>query len=135
MARCTVKIQCTITLPMATIVHKLIHDAQFRVVYGIGFISILPTKSNSLFLLLALANTANLSAYFEAKIVPWNVSVITKSDFLKIFRHGNNNSFPKHLRQPCKERRAFGVDVHHIVFSKCTIKCRKCGRADCGESP
>ena len=47
---------------------------------------------------------------------------------------GNNNSFPKHLRQPCKERRSFGVDVHHIVFSKCTIKCRKCGGADCGES-
>ena len=47
---------------------------------------------------------------------------------------GNNNSFPKHLRQPCKERRSFGVDVHHIVFSKCTIKCRKCGGADCGKS-
>ena len=25
--------------------------------------------------------------------------------------------------------------MHHIVFSKCTIKCRKCGGADCGESP
>ena len=48
---------------------------------------------------------------------------------------GNNNSFPKHLRQPCKERRSFGVDVHHIVFSKCTIKCRKCGGADCSKSP
>ena len=48
---------------------------------------------------------------------------------------GNNNSFPKHLRQPCKERRPFGVDVHHIVFSKCTIKCRKCGGADCSKSP
>ena len=48
---------------------------------------------------------------------------------------GNNNSFPKHLRQPCKERRSFGMDVHHIVFSKCTIKCRKCGGADCGKSP
>ena len=47
----------------------------------------------------------------------------------------NNNSFPKHLRQPCKERRSFGVDVHHIVFSKCTIKCRKCGGADCSKSP
>ena len=48
---------------------------------------------------------------------------------------GNYNSFPKHLRQPCKERRSFGVDVHHIVFSKCTIKCRKCGGADCSKSP
>ena len=47
---------------------------------------------------------------------------------------GNNNSFPKHLRQPCKERRAFGVDVHHIVSSECTIKCRKCGGADCSKS-
>ena len=53
---------------------------------GIGLAS-LAAKSNSLFLLLALANTANLSAYFEAKIVPWNVSVITKPDSLKIFRH------------------------------------------------
>ena len=48
---------------------------------------------------------------------------------------GNNNSFSKHLRQPCKERRLFGMDVHHIVFSKCTIKCRKCGGADCSKSP
>ena len=48
---------------------------------------------------------------------------------------GNNNSFSKHLRQPCKERWSFGVDVHHIVFSKCTIKCRKCGGADCSKSP
>ena len=48
---------------------------------------------------------------------------------------GNNNSFPKHLRQPCKERRSFGMDVHHIVFSKCAIKCRKCGGADCSKSP
>ena len=47
---------------------------------------------------------------------------------------GNNNSFSKHLRQPCKERWSFGVDVHHIVFSKCTIKCRKCGGADCSKS-
>ena len=36
-----------------------------------------------------------------------------------------NNSFPKHLRQPCKERRSFGVDVHHIVFSKRTVKSRE----------
>ena len=42
---------------------------------------------------------------------------------------GNNNSFPKHLRQPCKEGRSFGVDVHHIVFSKCTTKCCEKGRA------
>ena len=48
---------------------------------------------------------------------------------------GNYNSFTEHLRQPCKERRSFGVDVHHIVFSKCTIKCRKCGGADCSKSP
>lgn len=48
---------------------------------------------------------------------------------------GNYNSFSKHLRQPCKERRSFSVDVHHIVFSKCTIKCRKCGGADCSKSP
>ena len=27
------------------------------------------------------------------------------------------------------------MDVHHIVFSKCTIKCRKCGGADCSKSP
>lgn len=47
---------------------------------------------------------------------------------------GNYNSFTEHLRQPCKERRSFGVDVHHIVFSKCTIKCRKCGGADCSKS-
>ena len=47
---------------------------------------------------------------------------------------GNYNSFPKQLRQPCKEGRSFGVDVHHIVFSKCTIKCRKCGGADCSKS-
>ena len=47
----------------------------------------------------------------------------------------NYNSFTEHLRQPCKERRSFGVDVHHIVFSKCTIKCRKCGGADCSKSP
>ena len=26
------------------------------------------------------------------------------------------------------------MDVHHIVFSKCTIKCRKCGGADCSKS-
>ena len=30
--------------------------------------------------------------------------------------------------------RSFGVDVHHIVFSECTIKCRKCGGADCSKS-
>ena len=47
---------------------------------------------------------------------------------------GNYNSFPKHLRQPCKERRSFGVDVHHIVFSKCAIKCCKRGGADCRKS-
>ena len=27
---------------------------------------------------------------------------------------GNYNSFPKHLRQPCKERRSFGVDIEGI---------------------
>ena len=48
---------------------------------------------------------------------------------------GNNNSFSKHLRQPCKERRSFSVDVHHVIFSKCTIECCKCGGADCSKSP
>ena len=48
---------------------------------------------------------------------------------------GNNNSFPKHLRQPCKERRSFGMDMHHIVSSKCTIKCCKKGRAYRRKSP
>jgi len=38
---------------------------------------------------------------------------------------GNHHPFAKHLRQPCKERRSFGMDVHHIVFSKCTVKCCK----------
>ena len=42
---------------------------------------------------------------------------------------GNNNSFPKHLRQPCKERRSFCMDMHHIVSSKCTTKCCEKGRA------
>ena len=27
------------------------------------------------------------------------------------------------------------VQLYHIVFSKCTIKCRKCGGADCSKSP
>ena len=54
---------------------------------------------------------------------------------LEAMSYGNYNSFTEHLRQPCKERRSFGVDVHHIVFSKCTIKCRKCGGADCSKSP
>lgn len=38
---------------------------------------------------------------------------------------GNHHPFAKHLRQPCKERRSFGVDVHHVVFSKRTVKRRK----------
>ena len=48
---------------------------------------------------------------------------------------GNNNSFPKHLRQPCKKGRSFGVDMHHIVSSKCTIKCCEKGRAYRRKSP
>lgn len=36
---------------------------------------------------------------------------------------------------PTEKGRAFCMDVHHIVFSKCTIKCRKCGGADCSKSP
>ena len=48
---------------------------------------------------------------------------------------GNNNSFPKHLRQPCKERRSFCMDMHHIISSKCTTKCCEKGRAYRCKSP
>ena len=49
--------------------------------------------------------------------------------------NGNYHSFPKHLRQPCKEGRSFGVDMHHIISSKCTIKCCEKGRAYRRKSP
>ena len=38
---------------------------------------------------------------------------------------GNNNSFPKHLRQPCKERRSFGMNMYYIISSECAVKSRK----------
>lgn len=36
-----------------------------------------------------------------------------------------NNALSKQLRQPRKKRRAFCMDMDHIVFSKCTVKCGK----------
>ena len=38
---------------------------------------------------------------------------------------GNYNSFPKHLRQPCKERRSFSMNMYYIVSSECAVKCGK----------
>ena len=48
---------------------------------------------------------------------------------------GNYNSFPKHLRQPCKERRSFSMNMYYIVSSECTRKCCKKGRAYRCKSP
>ena len=40
--------------------------------------------------------------------------------------YGNYHFFPKQLWQPCKKCRSLSVNVHYIIFSKCTVKsCKK----------
>ena len=85
--------------------------------------------------LVASLPPCDISGFFKLPNGGTDVPIMTAAYYFTLPMDGNNNSFPKHLWQPCKERRSFGVDVHHIVFSKCTIKCRKCGGADCSKSP
>ena len=39
--------------------------------------------------------------------------------------NGNDNTLPKHLRQPCKKSWSFGMNMYYIVFSKRTVKSRE----------
>ena len=40
--------------------------------------------------------------------------------------YGNYHFFPKQLWQPCKKCRSLSMNVHYIIFSKCTVKsCKK----------
>ena len=50
--------------------------------------------------------------------------------------NGNDNTPPKQFRKPTEKGRAFCMDMHHIVSSKCTTKCCEKGRAyRCKSSP